>query len=175
MATVLRIVPAKDSGVSGRSNRDVSGDRDGNEISERSEVAMEDAELDGCDVILRLRDFARTEWPRLLLDDMADICDVVRCRAVGGETAAGIALGGRSGDVVMVAGVGAAAGSCRCRGSVSWGGGETLRRSASPTLSGRGAWHWSIWSTCLLVVVWFVVEPKAERGPSRDGGRRTGL
>lgn len=61
MATVLRIVPAKDSGVSGRSKRDVSGDREGNEIRERSEAAMEDAELDGCDVILRFRDLARTE------------------------------------------------------------------------------------------------------------------
>lgn len=34
-----------------------------------------------------------------------------------------------------------------------------------------------VWAACLLLVVWFVFGPKAERerGPSRDGGRKTGL
>lgn len=105
IARVLRIVPAKESGDSARPKRGVSGDSDGKEMSERSEAAIDDAELDGCEGILRFLDgfldFARTECPRRLLFDAAESCEVVRSRAAcGGEMVPGVVRA--SGDVAMV-------------------------------------------------------------------------
>lgn len=67
------------------SSRGESGENDGNEVRDLSEAAMDDAELEGCDVsFLRVR--AADRW---LLIEVADCCETERSR--GAEEAAVVA------------------------------------------------------------------------------------
>lgn len=56
------------------------GENDGNEVSDLSEAAIDDAELEGCEVSFRDLDFARPVYPLLLLVEAEDSCDVLLSR-----------------------------------------------------------------------------------------------
>jgi hypothetical protein len=68
-----------------RSSRGESGEKEGNEVNDLSEGAMEDAELDGCDVSF----FRARAVDRWLLIEVADCCDIERSR--GAEKVAVVA------------------------------------------------------------------------------------
>jgi hypothetical protein len=62
------------------SSRGDSGEKDGNEVSDLSDGATEEAELEGCDVsFLRVR--APDRW---LLIEVPDCCDMERSRGAEG-------------------------------------------------------------------------------------------
>lgn len=66
----------------GLPSRGDSGEKDGNEVNDLSEAAMEDVELDGCEVSLALcRDLVRIVCLPLLAEAL-DSCDVERSRGV---------------------------------------------------------------------------------------------
>lgn len=65
-------------GVSGGLSRGDSGEKEGNEVRDLSEAAIEEAELDGCDVNLALLLGARPIVDRWELLDLADCWEPVR-------------------------------------------------------------------------------------------------
>ena len=78
-----------------------SGEKDGNEVSDLSDGAMEDAELDGYDVnLLRARAVleVRERWLRVV--ERTDCCDTERSRGVTAAAAAAAAA-----EVIAAAGV----------------------------------------------------------------------
>lgn len=67
----------------GLPSRGDSGEKDGKEVKDLSEAAIEEAELDGCEVNLALwRDLVRIVCLPPLLAEAADSCDVDRSRGV---------------------------------------------------------------------------------------------
>ena len=77
---------ASRSGVRGRPNDGEPGEKEGKEVRDLSEAAMEEAELDGCEVIFALDlDLARRVCPLALLMEAVDSCDVERSRCAEGS------------------------------------------------------------------------------------------
>lgn len=68
--------------VSDKSRRDGDwGEKDGNEVRDLSDVAIEEAELEGCEINFLGLDFALVEWPRPFPEaEAAESCDVDRSR-----------------------------------------------------------------------------------------------
>lgn len=67
--------------VSDNSCRDGDwGEKDGKEVRDLSDVAMEEAELEGCEINFLGLDFALVEWLRLPEAEAAESCDVDRSR-----------------------------------------------------------------------------------------------
>lgn len=61
--------------VSGEKDRSCcgdSGENEGKDVSDLSDAATEDAELEGCVFNFLDLDFARTEWPLLLLAEAVE-------------------------------------------------------------------------------------------------------
>lgn len=80
------VAAASRSGVRGRPNDGEPGENEGNDVSDLSDAAMEEAELDGWEVIFaRDRDLARRVCPLVLLMEAVDSCDVERSRCAEGS------------------------------------------------------------------------------------------
>lgn len=74
LAPSLTLIGVGEVGVSGRLSRgdSSSGEKEGNEVKDLSEAAMDEAELEGCDVNLALLLLARTIVDLCELLDRAD-------------------------------------------------------------------------------------------------------
>ena len=56
------------------------GEKEGKEVRDLSEAAMDDAELEGCDTNFLGFDLVRVECPLLLLVEAFETWEVVRCK-----------------------------------------------------------------------------------------------